>query len=77
MFSISSSSCCCVRLLVPYKHVSIPSEAPVHRSSYLERKVLEEVRRAVGLVRLGPGAGVDPHADGRSLRIGRVLSGNL
>jgi len=39
--------------------------------------VLEEVRGAVGLVRLGARAGIDPHADRRRLRPWRVLSGDL
>lgn len=44
---------------------------------YLESQVLEEVRGAVGLVRLGARAGIDPHADRRRLRPWRVLSGDL
>lgn len=45
--------------------------------SYLEGKVLEEVSRAVVLVVLGAGAGINPHADGRGLSPWRVLGGNL
>lgn len=40
----------------------------------LEGKVLEEVSSAVVLVRLGPGTGVDPHADSRGLGPWRVIS---
>jgi len=39
--------------------------------------MLEEVGGAIGLVGLGAGAGIDPHADGRGLGIGRVLGRNL
>lgn len=39
--------------------------------------MLEEVGSAVGLVGLGAGAGIDPHADRRGLRIGRVLGCDL
>lgn len=35
---------------------------------YLEGKVLEEMRGAVGLVRLGPRSSINPHADSRCLR---------
>lgn len=45
--------------------------------SYLERQVLEEVRGTVGLVGLGSGAGINPHANSRSLGPWRVLSSNL
>lgn len=44
---------------------------------YLEGEMLEEVGGAVGLGGLGAGAGIDPHADGRGLGIGRVLSRDL
>lgn len=44
---------------------------------YLEGKVLEEVSSAVVLVRLGPGTGVDPHADSRGLGPWRVISSDL
>ena len=43
----------------------------------LEGQVLEEVRRAICLVGLCSGAGIDPHADRRGLRIGRELGRNL
>lgn len=36
--------------------------------STLESQMLEEVRGAVGLVGLGPRAGINPHADSRRLR---------
>ena len=39
--------------------------------------MLEEVCGAVGLFRLCSGAGIDPHADGRGLRVGRVLGSDL
>jgi hypothetical protein len=39
--------------------------------------MLEEVGGTVGLGGLGAGAGIDPHADGRGLGIGRVLSRDL
>ena len=45
--------------------------------AYLEGQVLEEVRGAVRLVRLGPRAGVDPDTDGGGLGPGRVLGGDL
>ena len=80
MFSISSSSCCCVRFWVPYiAVVSGLRRAVVYgaRGVYLEGEMLEKVRGAICLVSLCPGAGIDPHADGRGLGIGRVLGGNL
>lgn len=57
--------------------VSAPSTQEVSVASYLEGKVLQEVRGAIGLIRLGAAAGVDPHADGRGLSPGRVLGGDL
>lgn len=45
--------------------------------AYLEGQVLEEVRGAVRLVRLGPRTGVDPDADRGRLGPGRVLGGDL
>ncbi len=45
--------------------------------AYLEGKMLEEVCGAICLVSLCSGAGVDPHADRRGLRIGRVLGRDL
>lgn len=39
--------------------------------------MLEEVGSAVGLVGLGAGAGIDPHADRGGLGIGRVLGSDL
>lgn len=39
--------------------------------------MLEEVRSAVGLVGLGPGTGVNPHANGRRLGPWRVLGSDL
>lgn len=45
--------------------------------SYLEGKVLEEVRGAVVLVGLGSRASINPHADRRGLSPGGVLGGNL
>ena len=39
--------------------------------------MLEEVRGTVGLVSLSPGTGIDPDADGRRLREGRVLGRDL
>jgi hypothetical protein len=45
--------------------------------AYLEGKMLEEVRSAVGLVGLSSGASIDPHADRGRLSPWRVLGGNL
>lgn len=56
---------------------SAPIFRYVRRVSDLEGEVLEEVCGAVGLVSLGPGAGINPHADGRSLRPWRVLGRDL
>lgn len=79
MFSISSSNCCCVRLFVPFTPlVSSYSEVRGRIASrYLEGKMLEEVCGAVGLLCLCSGAGIDPHADGRGLRIRGVLGSDL
>jgi len=44
---------------------------------YLEGEMLEEVGGAVGLVGLGAGAGINPHADRGGLGIGRVLGSDL
>lgn len=60
-----------------YTIVSAPSIQEAREASYLEGKVLQEVRGAIGLVRLRAAAGVDPHADGRGLSPGRVLCGDL
>lgn len=43
---------------------------------YLEGQVLEEVGGAICLCRLGSRTGIDPHADGGSLGIWRVLGGD-
>ena len=40
---------------------------------YLEGQVLEEVGGAICLCRLSSRTGVDPHANGRGLGVGRVL----
>lgn len=79
MFSISSSSCCCVRFWVPCPRTSAfyRPVLPFTRPSYLECKVLEEVRGSVGLVRLSAAAGVNPHTDGRRLGPWRVLGRDL
>ena len=81
MFSISSSNCRWVLLLVPYRSVSLPRLIPVvswgQGFPYLEGEVLKEVRGTIGLVGLCPRTGIDPHADGRRLGIRRVLGGNL
>lgn len=82
MFSISSSSCCCVRFSVPCPRTSVSAIAPCSIwPSYLERKVLEEVCGSVGLVRLSAAAGVDPDTDGRRLGprgvLGRDLRGGV
>ena len=39
--------------------------------------MLEEVRGAIGLIRFGSRTGIDPHANGRRLRIRRVLGSDL
>ena len=44
---------------------------------YLERKMLEEVSGTVGLVSLGPAAGVDPDTDSGSLSPRGVLGRDL
>ena len=44
---------------------------------YLEGEMFEEVRRSICLVRLCSTSSVNPYADGRSLRPGRMLSCNL
>jgi hypothetical protein len=44
---------------------------------YLESKMLEEVCSAIGLLGLGTGTSVNPHANGRGLRERRVFGGNL
>lgn len=82
MFSISSSSCCCVRLWVPYAGSQRGGSGAEVRGgggtgAYLEGEMLEKVRGAICLVSLCAGAGVDPHADGRGLGVGRVLRGDL
>ena len=81
MFSISSSNCCWVRFSVPYEPVSWLQRASAwghgRMSSHLEGKMLEEVCGAVGLGGFCPGTGIDPDADGRGLRVGRVLGRNL
>lgn len=41
---------------------------------YLEGQVLEKVRGAICLQSLGSRTGVNPHANGRGLGVGRVLS---
>lgn len=45
--------------------------------SHFEGQVFKEVGGAVGLGGLCAGAGVDPHADRRGLRIGGVLGSDL
>jgi hypothetical protein len=83
MFSISSSSCCCVRFWVPCASISshvqpqpLPRPLPLP-CTYLEGKVLKKVRGSVGLVRLCAASSIDPHTDGRSLGPGRVLGSDL
>ena len=81
MFSISSSSCCCVRFWVPCRRPSVGAISAVQAASYLERKVLEEVCGSVGPVCLGTAAGIDPDTDGRRLGprgvLGRDLRGGV
>lgn len=77
MFSISSSSCCCVRLWVPWIGRSAGFFRRGGYGAHLEGEVLEKVRGAICLVSLCAGAGVDPHADGRGLGVGGVLRGDL
>lgn len=79
MFSISSSSWCCVRFSVPYLRRSANAGRfdRQRMEAYLESKVLEEVCGSVGLVRLSTAAGIDPHADGRGLGPWRVLGRDL
>jgi hypothetical protein len=77
MFSISSSSCCCVRFWVPCLCISPHCQPLPLPCAYLEGKVLEEVRGAVGLVRLCAAARIDPHADGRRLGPWGVLGCDL
>lgn len=45
--------------------------------SALEGQVLEEVGSTVRLVRFRARTGINPHADGGGLRVGRVLCCNL
>lgn len=77
MFSISSSSCCCVRFAVPFGHVSIsklfhntPTVPSRLGCTYLEGKVLKKVGGAICLCGLGSRTGIDPHANGRGLGVG-------
>lgn len=78
MFSISSSSCCCVRFWVPCpRHQFLPTCASPNLASYLESKVLKKVCGSVGLVCLSTAAGIDPHTDGRRLCPWRVLGRDL
>jgi hypothetical protein len=77
MFSISSSSCCWVRFWVPYACISLRRRRLPLVGPYLEGEMLEEVRGAVGLVRLCAAAGVDPHADRRRLGPRGVLGSDL
>lgn len=65
MFSISSSNWCWLRFDVPYFTQKSVGRSAQHdkMSADLEGKMLEEVRGAICLVSLCPGAGVDPHAD--------------
>lgn len=60
-----------------YKVGSAPCMRRLHKASYLEGKMLQEVRSAIGLVRLRAAAGVNPHANGRGLSPGRVFGGDL
>lgn len=52
-------------------------EGLVAEGSYLEGEVLEEVRSAVVLLGLGPGAGINPDADCGCLSPWRVLGSDL
>lgn len=81
MFSISSSSCCCVRLAVPYSMCQqAVSRRPLVRSAwesvYLKGQVLEEVCGAICLCCLGSRTGINPHANGGGLGVGRMLGGD-
>jgi hypothetical protein len=60
----------CISVLSPV--IAIGSVCP-----YLERKVLQEVGSAVGLVRLGAASSIDPYTDRRRLGPWGVLGSDL